>query len=69
VVPSGILLGNCSHIIVSNIEITGKGGNVETSKNYSKNMKCVIMVSASQVVNSQNIQIKDVSINDMLFED
>ena len=65
---NGILLENCSHVIVSNIAITGDGG-VKTSNPKRQSMHCGILVTTSAKGNFENIQLKNLNIYDVFFEE
>lgn len=65
---NGILLKNCSHILISDIEITGNGGGIITSKNSKNNMHCGVLVTTSAAGIFENIQLKNLVIHDMFFE-
>lgn len=63
---NGILLENCSHIVVSDIEITGNGGNEIISQ--KPQMHCGVLVLATQNKVHKNIQLKNLFIRDVFFE-
>ena len=65
---NGILVLNSSHIIISNIEITGNGGGVNTTKDAKKNMHCGVLLSTSDIGTYENIQLKNLAIHDVFFE-
>ncbi len=65
---NGVLLINCSHVLVSNIEITGNGGGIITSKNSKNNMHCGVLVTTSAAGIFENIQLKNLVIYDLFFE-
>ncbi len=65
----GILIKNCSHIKVSGIEITGNGGGVVTSVNPKSNMHCGVLVTVSDAGSYENIQLSDLKIRDLFFEE
>lgn len=66
---NGILLQNCSHIIISDIAITGNGGGVKTSSNAKLNMHCGVLVTSSAPGIKENIQLKNLRIHDIFFEE
>jgi hypothetical protein len=65
---NGVLLVNCSHVIVSNIEITGDGSGVATAKNAKQNMHCGVLITTSEPNTFENIQLKNLVIQDVFFE-
>lgn len=64
---NGILLENCSHIIVSDIEITGDGGGEQIDKNPG--MHCGVLITSSEGGRYENIQLKNLKIRDIFFEE
>lgn len=66
---NGVLLENCSHIIVSNIEINGNGGGVLSSKTAKNNMHCGVLVTTTQAGVYQNIQLENLNVHDVFFEE
>ena len=66
---NGILLKNCSNVIISNIEIIGNGGGVATVKDAKQNMHCGVLVTTSKPGNYENIQLKNLNIHDIFFEE
>ena len=65
---NGVLVINSSHVIVSNIEITGDGGGVAIAKNAKQNMHCGVLITTSKPNVFENIQLKNIVIHDMFFE-
>ena len=66
---NGILLQDCSNIIISDIDITGNGGGVKTSSNAKKNMHCGVLVTSSTTGIKENIQLRNLRIHDIFFEE
>lgn len=62
---NGILLENCSHVIVTDIEITGNGG----KKPKNAKMNCGILITVSESSAYENIQLKNLVIRDLFFEE
>lgn len=61
---NGILLENCSHIVVSNIEITGDGG----PKPADNDMRCGVLISATESAIYENIQLRKLVVRDIFIE-
>ncbi len=63
---NGILLENCSHILVENIKIIANGSN---NKDFAsgKSMRYGILVTVSKPVISQNIIINNVDVSNIYF--
>lgn len=64
---NGILLQNCSNIVVKNILITANGGGVKEEKR--QDMRCGILVAPTRKGNYENIVLKNIAIKDVFFED
>lgn len=60
---------NCSHIEVSNIIITANAGEYPKSKNTKSNMRCGVLVKATAAGNYENIQLSNLWIKDIFFEE
>lgn len=63
----GIVLKNCSHVIISNIEITGNGGAVSDEVKQA-GMRCGVLVTTSKIGVYKNIQLINLVIHDIFFE-
>ena len=66
---NGILIENCKHMVVSNLEIAGNGGGVKTSKNANQNMHCGVLLTTSGIGNFENISLLGLKIHDIFFEE
>ncbi|MFV0589970.1 MAG: right-handed parallel beta-helix repeat-containing protein [Draconibacterium sp.] len=66
---NGITLLNCKNIVISDLEITGNGGGVMHSGASEQNMHCGVMVTISTVGNYENIQLRNLRIHDVFFEE
>ena len=64
---NGILLENCSHILVKNIKISANGGDKQGTAR-KKSMRCGILVTVLEPVTSENIIINNVDISNIYFE-
>ena len=64
----GILLKNCSHILISNIEITGSGGGLSTKSESKQKMRCGVLVTTSESKTFENIQLKNLLVREIFFE-
>ncbi|MCG9972548.1 right-handed parallel beta-helix repeat-containing protein [Christiangramia crocea] len=64
---NGILIENSSHIRISNLEIRANGGR-KSIQNTGKGMRCGILVRTSGDIISENIEISDVDISDIFYE-
>lgn len=68
----GILLENCSNILVSNISISGNGRGDKKKLDdpaVSKKMRCGILVQATTPGTYSNIQLSNITISDIFFEE
>lgn len=66
---NGILIEDCSHIKVSDIEITANGGgvpNYNPNKNY---MRCGVFITTQNEGEFSDITIEDLHIRDVFFEE
>lgn len=66
---NGVVIENCSHIVVSNLAITGNGGGARATKNAKQNMHCGILITTSEANTYNNIQLKNLKIRDVFFEE
>ena len=67
---NGVLLVNCKHIIVENINIQANGGGViEDEKKAKKYMRCGVLVTTSQSGKYGNISLKNLTVRDVFFEE
>ena len=66
---NGILLENCNHIQVSYIEITGDGQGVKQDKKARTHMHCGVLVTSSEPGKYDNIQLKELLVRDVFFEE
>ncbi|WP_167605753.1 right-handed parallel beta-helix repeat-containing protein [Maribellus sediminis] len=66
---NGITLLNCSNVVVSDLEITGNGGGVIQAGNSGQNMHCGVLVTTTTEGVYENIQLKNLKIRDVFFED
>lgn len=64
---NGILLENTSHVKIKNLIITANGGNHDVNSS-NKGMRCGILVTTTKPVVSENIEITNVSIFEVYFE-
>ncbi|MFY0653508.1 MAG: right-handed parallel beta-helix repeat-containing protein [Cyclobacteriaceae bacterium] len=66
---NGILIENCSHIKVEDIEITANGGsitNYDVNKNY---MRCGVFITTSREGNFTGITLENLYVRDIFFEE
>lgn len=63
----GIVLENCSHVVISDIEITGNGGAASDEAKKS-GMRCGVLVTTSKKGIYKNIQLLNLVIRDIFFE-
>jgi hypothetical protein len=66
---NGILLENCSHIIITGLEITADGGGIQSPGAEEPEMRCGVLVQTSQPGNYENIVLSGLIIKDIFFED
>lgn len=64
---NGILLENASYFKIENVLITANGGNT-FGKVINKGMRCGILVTTTKPIVSENIQINNVTISKVYFE-
>lgn len=65
---NGVLINDCSHIVVENIEITADGGNT-SPLNTEQEMRCGVLVNVSEKGDYQNITLKNLHIHEIFYED
>jgi len=64
--PNGILIEDCNFIEVSSLKLTGNGYGNEINHNIS--MRCGILINNQKSKNTGNINIQNVSISDVYYE-
>ncbi|MCY1720278.1 right-handed parallel beta-helix repeat-containing protein [Prolixibacteraceae bacterium Z1-6] len=64
---NGILLENCSHVLLTDIEITGNGGGQRIGN--KPGMNCGVLVTATVAADFENIQLKNLQVHDIFFEE
>lgn len=67
--PNGILLENCSHIDVTNLIITANSGGMKTVDGKIPDMRCGVLVQASNRGTFGNIVLSNLKISDIFYEE
>jgi len=65
---NGILLENCSHILISNIQISANGGGMKDGRK-SSDMRCGVLITTSKPGLYKNIVLKNLVVKDVYYED
>ncbi|MBT4410421.1 MAG: right-handed parallel beta-helix repeat-containing protein [Bacteroidetes bacterium] len=65
---NGVLLLNCSHIVLSKLEITANGKGLNATQNNNIDMRCGVLVTTSEPKSFENILLKENVIRDIFFE-
>ena len=66
---NGISLTDCSHIIVENLIVSANGGGLKKDKRTKKSMRCGILVTTSKAGEYTNINLQNLLIRDIFFEE
>lgn len=67
---AGILMENCSHVIVSGIQITADGsGNISDKDARTAGMRCGVLYRVTKDGSYQGITLKDLLINNIYIEE
>ncbi|MFV0270023.1 MAG: hypothetical protein ACK5HT_23125, partial [Draconibacterium sp.] len=66
---NGITLLNCNNVVVSDLEITGNGRGVVQAGNKGQSMHCGVLVTTTTEGIYENIQLRNLKIRDVFFED
>lgn len=66
---NGILLENCSNIHVQNLIVSANAGAFPVAKDPKQNMRCGVLVKATAAGNYENIQLSELWIKDVFFEE
>lgn len=66
---NGILLENCSHIIVKNLIISANGGGLTLEEEKDGKMRCGVLISSTQAGEYTNIRLHNLLVQDVFFED
>ena len=65
----GILLRDCSHIQVDNLNIVGNGGKISSDDQEEISMRCGVLINTTRPVMSEDIVLSKLYISDIFFED
>jgi Right handed beta helix region len=65
---AGILLRNCAHIVIENLQITADAGGMNPSSLETKGMRCGILIEADEPGNYMGFKIDNVFIKNVFFE-
>ncbi|TLX71374.1 right-handed parallel beta-helix repeat-containing protein [Labilibacter sediminis] len=65
---NGILIINCSNILIKDIEITAKGGGFKTDVKLKNYMCCGVLVTTSKAGEYKNILLQNLTVRDVFFE-
>jgi len=66
---NGILLVNCSNIIISDMVITANGGGVPDGIVQKNDMRCGVFITTSKSGIYENVILKNLTIKDIFFEE
>ncbi|WP_109830742.1 right-handed parallel beta-helix repeat-containing protein [Reichenbachiella versicolor] len=66
---NGVLIKDCSHIKVSDIEITADGGGIESRKENKKYMRCGVLLTTGKAGDYSGITIKNLLVRDIFLEE
>ncbi len=66
---NGILIQDCSHILVENLMIKANGGGVRDQDETAPLMRCGVLVKTTHAGISQGIVLSNLSVQDVFFED
>lgn len=64
---NGILIQDCAHIRVANLEITANGKGTDTT--VDEDMRCGVLVKTSKTGTYENITLEGLDIHDVFYED
>jgi len=65
---NGILLVDCSHMYIHDLEITANGGGID-GKVKQRDMRCGVLLTTSQAGQYENIVLERLTIRDVFFEE
>lgn len=66
---NGILLENCSNVVVENLVITSNAGQMQLADGQLPDMKCGILVQATETGVYNNITLSNLVIRDIFYEE
>lgn len=66
---NGILIQDCSHIKVRDIEITANGGGVENQDSSLYYMRCGVFITTRNKGNYKDISLENLYVRDVFFEE
>lgn len=64
----GILVKNCSHVRINNLEISANGGGARKYDKQKKYMRCGVLVTTSSPGNYKNIKLHNLLVRNVYFE-
>ncbi|NGF55729.1 right-handed parallel beta-helix repeat-containing protein [Parapedobacter sp. SGR-10] len=62
---NALLIRNCTHLQIRKLHITANG---YTGEKGAKDMRCGILITASDKMHTENILVKDVKVSDVFYE-
>ena len=67
--PFGILLENCSYVVLNNLEITSNAGKIQLVDGQFSDMKCGVLVQTTKAEIYNQITLSDLVIRDIFYEE
>ena len=67
--PNGILIDNCSNIIIENLSVTADGGGMVRKEDANAPMRCGVFITATSTGNYSNIGVRNVDIHKVYYEE
>ncbi len=66
---NGVLVLNCSHVIIEDLDVQAEGGIAKTKEGEIADMRCGVLVKADKEGTYEGIQLKRICISDVFYED
>lgn len=66
---NGVLIQDCSYILVKNLEITADGGGLENYEEGTRYTRCGVLVTAVETAKYEDVTVQGLTIRDIFFEE